>query len=79
MSVHHVTIDEAKKRFTELFDLAVNGEEIVIDNGHGKTVKIIVQEPVKKTRIAGLSQGKGRMSDDFDEYLGDDFWLGGKQ
>ncbi len=29
-----------------------------------------------KPRTPGLGKGKMWMSDDFDEYLGDDFWLG---
>ena len=70
MSVHHVTVAEAEKRFAELFDLATKGEEILIDNGRGKMVKIIVQEP-KPERLFGKYAGKIKMSDDFDDELPD--------
>ena len=44
MSVHHVTIDEAEKRIAELFKLAVQGEEIEVDNGCGKKIMIVVRQ-----------------------------------
>jgi len=34
------------------------------------------QGPRKKPRIAGLHEGQTVMSDDFDEPLPDEFWLG---
>ncbi len=32
--------------------------------------------PLKKQRIAGLNRGSIKLSDDFDEPLPDEFWLG---
>jgi antitoxin (DNA-binding transcriptional repressor) of toxin-antitoxin stability system len=75
MSVHYVTVVEAEKRFAELFELATKGEEILIDDGHGKTVKIIVQD-ARPEQLFGKYAGKIKVRADFDEELDESFWLG---
>jgi hypothetical protein len=34
------------------------------------------EESPKKERVFGMYEGQGSMSEDFNDYLGDEFWLG---
>lgn len=72
-----VTVDEAKKELQDLLAQALAGNEVIITE-RGKPVARLV--PVKthstKKRIAGLNRGTISTSDDFDEPLPDEFWLG---
>jgi len=56
MSVHHVPAADAEKRFAELLDLADQGEEVVIDRGHGKKY-IIKLESQEERRDRETLQG----------------------
>ena len=53
-----------------------DGNEVVITE-HGKPVARLVPVPQSKTkRVAGLNRGTIWTSEDFDEPLPDEFWLG---
>jgi antitoxin (DNA-binding transcriptional repressor) of toxin-antitoxin stability system len=68
-----VEAKEAKERLDELLDEAAGGADIVIERGDGAAFRLV---PVLKRRIAGLHPGAIVASEDFDEPLPDDFWLG---
>jgi prevent-host-death family protein len=64
-------IHEAKTQFSKIVERALAGEEVIIaKNGH----PVLVLQPIsgKKSRIPGLSVGKGTISEDFDSPLNDD-------
>ncbi|HEV7474289.1 MAG TPA: type II toxin-antitoxin system prevent-host-death family antitoxin [Pyrinomonadaceae bacterium] len=72
-----VSVDEAKKELQELLAQALAGNEVIITE-RGKPVARLV--PVvshsMKKRVAGLNRGTISTSEDFDEPLPDEFWLG---
>ena len=72
-----VTVDEAQNKLQDLVAQALAGDEVIITE-HGKPLARLV--PVvshsNKKRVAGLNRGTISMSDDFDEPLPDEFWLG---
>lgn len=72
-----VTVDEAQNKLQDLLADALAGNEVIITE-HGTPVARLV--PVvahsKKKRVAGLNRGSISTSEDFDEPLPDEFWLG---
>ncbi len=73
-----VSIQEAKAQLTELIRLAEKGEEIVIAQDDQPKVKLVPVPPKKiGKRVFGEYRGKIHMSEDFNEPMSNDFWLGG--
>ena|ERR1700720_44541 len=72
-----VSVDEAQNKLPDLLADALAGNEVIITE-HGTPVARLV--PVvahsKKKRVAGLNRGTISTSEDFDEPLPDEFWLG---
>jgi antitoxin (DNA-binding transcriptional repressor) of toxin-antitoxin stability system len=67
-----VSIKEAQKNFNELFKKAVSGQEVLIQNDEGVTVKITLEsKPVKTRGLVGSAKGLVKMSDDFTAPLAD--------
>ena len=60
--------------FADLLARVAAGAEIVFEEG-GKAVARLVPVPAKP-RIAGLHEGQGWSSEDFDAPLPDEFWAG---
>ena len=73
-----VSIDEAQETLQDLLAQALAGNEVIITE-HGKPVARLVPVPVapaSKKRVAGLNRGTIWTSEDFDQPLPDEFWLG---
>lgn len=73
-----VSVDEAREQLHDLLAQALAGNEVIITE-HGKPVARLVPVPVaspKKKRVAGLNRGTIWTSEDFDQPLADEFWLG---
>lgn len=72
-----VSVDEAQDKFQDLLAQALAGDEVIITDS-GKPVARLVPlvADAKKKRIAGLNRGTISTSEDFDEPLADEFWLG---
>ena len=75
-----IDIRELPHRIDEAIAQSQAGVEVVIVDGGVPQAKIVPveqsppsQEAVKP-RIAGLHPGAFVIADDFDEYLGDEFW-----
>ena len=72
-----VSVDEAQTKLPDLLADALAGNEVIITE-HGTPVARLV--PVvahsKKQRIAGLNRGTISTSEDLNEPLTDQFWLG---
>lgn len=68
-----IDITEAKINLSELIDVALRGEEVVITRGDRPVVKLVAYSPVKKRRspLFGSDRGAIAISDDFDEPLED--------
>lgn len=72
-----VDVEEAKERLPELVSLALEGNEVILSEGDRPVARLVpIPSPVRK-RVMGLHRGVAWMSDDFDEPLPDEFWLGG--
>ena len=72
-----VSVDEAQNKLQDLLAQALAGNEVII-TGHGTPVARlvpVVAHSIKK-RAAGLNRGPISASEDFDEPLPDEFWLG---
>ena len=64
-------ITQAKADLSELLDLAIKGEEIVITQNDKPVAKISPIAPVLRPLKRSSAKGKVWMSDDFDEPLED--------
>ena len=64
-------ITQAKSDLSNLLDLAIKGEEIVITQDNKPVAKISPVAPVLRPLKRGSAKGKVWMSDDFDEPLKD--------
>ncbi len=71
-----VSVDEAKKQLPELLEQALAGNEVIITDHGQPSARLVPIAPAQKKRVAGLHRGKIRTSEDFDEPLPDEFWLG---
>ena len=73
-----VSVQEAKAQLMELIHLAEQGEEIVIAQDDQPKVRLVPVAPKKiGKRVFGEYRGKIRMSEDFNDPLPNDFWVGG--
>jgi len=73
-----VSVDEAQKKLPDLIAQALAGNEVVITH-HGKPVARLIAVPVmppRKNRVPDLNRGTIWTSEDFDEPLPEEFWLG---
>ncbi|MGV2830413.1 type II toxin-antitoxin system Phd/YefM family antitoxin [Myxosarcina sp. GI1(2024)] len=61
-------ISQAKSNLSNLLDLAIKGEEIIITLDNQPVAKI---SPIKRPLKRGSAKGRVWMSDDFDEPLED--------
>lgn len=77
MPTQTINLDKVEKQLAELLAIAENNGEIVIaQNGKPLARLESVSQPKKKKRVAGLNRGMIWTSEDFDEPLPDEFWLG---
>ena len=72
-----VSVDEAQHKLPDLLADALAGNEVIIIE-HGTPVARLVPvvTSAKKKRVAGLNRGAISTSEDFDQPLSDEFWLG---
>jgi len=61
--------------------LTHNGDEVVIEENGEPLAKVLpIEKPrEQKQRIAGLSKGTMKMSEDFNDELPDEFWVFDKE
>jgi len=77
MPTQTINLETVEKQLAELLALAERSGEIVItQNGKPLARLETVAPPSKKKRVAGLNRGTIWTSEDFDEPLPDEFWLG---
>lgn len=76
-----IEITDLPGHFAEALQRLVRGEEVVITENQVPRAKLIITPsasppPDGKPRVLGLNAGQIWMSDDFDDPLPDEFWLG---
>lgn len=69
-----VDIHEAQKNFPELLSLAQAGDEVIIVDNNEPLAKLVPFN--RRVRTPGLNKGAMVVSEDFDEPLPDEFWVG---
>ena len=77
---HTIEIQHVESQLEELLSAVLAGDEVVLTQEKRPVARLTpvngAQPAHERPRIAGLHEGAMSMSDDFDEYLGDEFWFG---
>ncbi|CAN5385856.1 hypothetical protein BH10ACI1_BH10ACI1_18170 [soil metagenome] len=76
MPTQTINLDKVEKQLAELLAIVEHNGEIVIAQNGKPLARLEPVTPKKKKRIAGLNRGMIWTSEDFDEPLPDEFWLG---
>ncbi len=76
MTTKTIDLKETEAQIAELLSLVSKGTEIIFADGDKPFAKLVRIDEPEKTRIPGLHQGAIWTSDDFDEPLSTDFWVG---
>jgi len=71
-------VNEARQHLVQLLELAKEGNEVFISEGSTLVARLTVVTPssTRKPRVAGLHAGAIWVSDDFDQELPEEFWIG---
>jgi prevent-host-death family protein len=76
MQTKTVDIREAAEHLSELLSLVAEGMEIIVTQNDTPLARVVPFE--QPPRIPGLHRGAITVSDDFDDPLPDEFWIGEK-
>ncbi len=76
MSTRTISVQQAEGQLLELLRLVEQGVDVVLAYGDQLKVRLVPVEPRPRGRVFGQYQGQIRTSEDFDEPLPDEFWLG---
>lgn len=76
METRIVNIHDAKTHLSELLAQALAGDEVIIAKANKPLIRLVPLEPPMKKRVFGQHKGEVLVSDDFDEPLPDELWLG---
>lgn len=76
MPTQTINLEKVESQLAELLAIVEHNGEIVIAQNGKPLARLEPVVPKKKKRIAGLNRGMIWTSEDFDEPLPDDFWLG---
>ncbi len=77
MSVTKIEVQEAQTQLSELISLAKAGNEIILAQNNMPVARIVpVGDSGTAERIPNLHPGAIVASDDFDQPLPDEFWMG---
>jgi prevent-host-death family protein len=68
-----VNICAAKTQFSQLLERVAQGEEVVIAKAGRPVARLIPFEPAASPRQPGTARGLGRVADDFDSPMPDEF------
>jgi antitoxin (DNA-binding transcriptional repressor) of toxin-antitoxin stability system len=71
-----VDVHEAQTNFTKLLALVLEGTEVILAQDNTLIARLVPIVSSIKPRVAGLHKGAIWASDDFDEPLPDEFWVG---
>lgn len=78
MATKIVKSDDVQAQLSDLLLLISKGDDIIIEKDNRPFAKLTAISGLGKKRIPGLNRGDIWISEDFDEPLPDDFWLGEK-
>ncbi len=69
MAAATVDISDVQAQWTELLQLVLAGNEVVLTQAQKPVMRLVPVSNGEKARIAGLHAGMGWMSKDFDDAL----------
>ncbi|OQX60981.1 MAG: hypothetical protein B5M51_09240 [Anaerolinea sp. 4484_236] len=78
MTTKVVTAHDMQAQISDLLVLISNGIDVVIEKDDKPFAKLVAIHESDVKRIPGLNKGEIWVSDDFDDPLPDEFWLGRK-
>lgn len=78
MPVTTIEVEDAQTQLMQLLTLAMKGGDVIIAKDNVPLVRLVPVNSQAKRRTAGLHRGAMQMSDDFNDPLPDEFWLGGQ-
>lgn len=73
-----VEVGEAQRQLKDLLSIVSSGTEIVLTEGSMPVARLVPIALPLTLRVAGLHRGAIWTSDDFDEPLSEEFWMGDK-
>ena len=77
MPTKTVEVQQTQTYLKELLSLVVKGSEIILTQGNTPIARLVpITASPTTSRIAGLHLDAIWISDDFDEPLSEEFWLG---
>jgi len=83
MSTLTFSVEDAQSQLRDLLAMALKGGEVIIAEDEKPMVRLVPVEAIEsefvsseKKRIFGLHRGQIWVSEDFDDPLPDEFWLG---
>ena len=68
-----INVHAAKTQFSQLLERVAQGEEVVIAKAGKPVARLIPFEPAAGPRQPGTARGLGRVADDFDAPMPDEF------
>ena len=71
-----IDIRDGQPQLSDLLALMATGDEVLIVEGDKQLARLVPIATSRKERIPDLNKGTIRISDDFDDPLPDEFWLG---
>jgi antitoxin (DNA-binding transcriptional repressor) of toxin-antitoxin stability system len=71
-----IDIRDGQPQLSDLLDLMAAGDEVLIVEGDRQLARLVPVPQDKKERVPDLTPGAIWISDDFDDPLPDEFWLG---
>ena len=72
-----IEVQQTQTYLKELLSLVVKGSEVILTQDNVPMARLVpIGPPFVTSRVAGLHQSAIQMSDDFDDPLPDEFWLG---
>jgi prevent-host-death family protein len=71
-----VSIHDAQNNLREWVKRALQGDEVIITEADTPLVRLVPIARSDRPRVAGLNQDEIWVSDDFDQPLPDEFWVG---
>jgi antitoxin (DNA-binding transcriptional repressor) of toxin-antitoxin stability system len=76
MATKTIDIREAEKNLAEILSWVTAGTEVILTQDTTPVVRMVPIVSTDSPRVPGLHPGAIWTSDDFDEPLPDEFWLG---
>lgn len=71
-----VDLSEVQSSLSEILSLVAAGTEIILTEGDKPVARLVPLNAPSTPRVAGLHSGVISTSDDFDQPLPDEFWVG---